>query len=144
MAFVTLEDFSGKGDCIVFSDAYRQYQNLLQLEAMVMVIGKAEQAGDSLRIILNEAHAMETVRQRFTKSVVVTLQLDQSTEQTVTELRKVVERHHGKCKCYVHVTVDRQTKPLHFHSRKFSVEPNDQFISDVEKILGAKSVRIMS
>ncbi len=69
MAFATLQDFSGKGECIIFSDAYRLHQNNLHPEAMIMVVGKAEHAGDALRIIVNEVYPMEQVRQKFTKSI---------------------------------------------------------------------------
>jgi len=42
LAFIGLEDFTGKGECIVFSDPYAKYQPMLQPDAMVMVIGKGE------------------------------------------------------------------------------------------------------
>ena len=142
MAFVTLQDFSGKGDCIVFSDAYRLHQNHLHPEAMIMVIGKAEHAGDSLRIIVNEVYPMEHVRQRFTKSITLSLNLNDVTEQTITRLREVAERHRGKCSCYISVAAGEQAPPVRFKSVKFSIEPTDQFISDIENILGPRSVRI--
>ena len=59
MAFVTIEDFSGKGEGIVFSKVYQQCLSSPVEEAMIMIIGSAEQNGDSLRILVNEIYPME-------------------------------------------------------------------------------------
>jgi DNA polymerase-3 subunit alpha len=54
MAFVELEDFSGKAECIVFSDTYAKYQQLIRPDAMVMVAGKGEVNGENLKLIVSE------------------------------------------------------------------------------------------
>src|SRR6267378_525850 len=141
MAFATLEDFSGKGECIVFSDSYKLYQNLLQPESLVLVIGKAEHNGDVLRLIVNEVYPIEAVREKFTKKVTVSLQ-GEVTEGTIQELRKVAERHQGKYPCFFEVTLADGKKPVRLQSTKFAVGATDEFIGDVEKILGPHSVSI--
>jgi len=144
MAFIKLQDFTGKGECIVFSEAYRQYQNQLHEDAMVLIIGKAEQAGDSLRLMANEVIPMEQVRLKFTKKIILSLKLAGVTEQNIIDLRAVAERHRGSCSCFINVTAEEQERPVRYSVRKFLVEPSDLFISDVEKILGPNSVRISS
>ncbi|OLD78568.1 MAG: hypothetical protein AUI33_03555 [Ignavibacteria bacterium 13_1_40CM_2_61_4] len=141
MAFATLEDFSGKGECIVFSDSYKQYQNLLQPESLVLVIGKAEHNGDVLRLIVNEVYPIEAVREKFTKKVTVSLQ-GEVTENTIQELRRVAERHQGKYPCFFEVKLADGKKPVRLQSTKFAVGATDEFIGDVEKILGPHSVSI--
>jgi DNA polymerase-3 subunit alpha len=142
MAFLTLEDFSGKGECIVFSDAYRQYQNILNLDAMVMVIGTAEQSGDTLRIIVKEVIPLEKVRERFTKNIILSIRADNVQEDTIQLLRKVVEQYKGKYPCYFNLIFEGDGTSQLYQSTKYTVEPSDEFINDVESILGFSTVRI--
>lgn len=141
MAFITLEDFTGKGECIVFSDAFRQHQQLLGPESMVMVIGKAEQNGDSLRIVVNEVHAMEKVRQTFAKRVIMNIRPKDLKESMVTDLRRVVEKHKGKCVCFFNVQDDAGKGGLRLQSTKYSVDITDEFIREAEAVLGPDALR---
>lgn len=142
MAFVTLEDFSGKGECIVFSDAYKQHQDLLQVESLVLAIGKAEQNGDSLRLIVSELYPMEKVRERFTKKVVLAMRADEVHEEEIGRLRTLAERYKGKCPCFFSVQMPNEERPKVLQSTKFVVGLSDEFITEVEKILGPGTVRI--
>ncbi len=141
MAFLTLEDFTGKGECIVFSDAFQKYQLLLGPESMVMVIGKAEQNGDTLRIVVSDVHAMEKVRQIFAKRVIINIRPRELKESTVTDLRKVVEKHKGKCSCFFNVQDDTGKGGLRLQSTKYSVDTSDEFIQEAEQVLGRDALR---
>jgi DNA polymerase-3 subunit alpha len=138
MAFVTIEDFTGKGDCIVFSDPYARYQDLLRVDTMVMVVGKGELNGDSLRILVNEVIPMERVREKFAKSVVLSIHVSDMQEQTVSRLREVMEHHQGNVPCYLNV-LDTGSAQL-FHARRYSIDASDGFVTEVTKMLGPRSV----
>ena len=142
MAFVTLEDFTGKADCIVFSDAFQKFGKILVADSMVMVIGKGETTGDLLKILVNEVLPMENVRERFTKSIALSVNLDSVSEDTVQELRAIMERHRGKCACYITVVGGGLQKKSLYLARNMSVEPSAQFIGLVKQLLGPASVRL--
>ena len=141
MAFMTLEDFTGKGECIIFSDVYKQYQNLLSPDAMIMVSGTAEQSGETLRIIVKEIVAMEQARQRFAKSIVLSINMNRVEEQTVQELRSVAERHRGNYLCRFSVLNGENEEVTQLLSSKIAVDGSDEFISSVEELLGPNSIR---
>jgi DNA polymerase-3 subunit alpha len=142
MAFVTLEDFTGKADCIVFSDAYQKFTKMLVPESMVMVIGKGETTGDLLKILVNEVIPMDQVRERYTKSVTLTVNLDVVNEETVQQLRGIIERHRGKCTCYVNASGGGLGKKIVYLLRNATIDPNPQFIGLVKQLLGPSSVRL--
>ncbi len=139
MAFVAIEDFSGKGECVVFSDAYAKYQQLLVPDAMVMVIGKGEVNGDSLKIILNEAYPMEKVREKFTKSIILSINVQDVQENTIVHLRNVLEQNRGNCPCYLSVKDATSTKI--FQSKKYAVEPSTRFLQEITKMFGPQSIK---
>jgi DNA polymerase III subunit alpha len=140
MAFVTLEDFSGKGECVVFSDPYAKYQQILQPDSMVMVTGRGELNGDLLKIVVNEVTPMERVREKFTKSIVLSINIDDIKEQTITHLRQVMEEYRGNCPCYFSVHDSTSTKM--FRTTRFTVEPNGAFLDEVTRMLGRDNVRV--
>jgi DNA polymerase-3 subunit alpha len=83
MAFVTLEDFTGRGECIVFSDPYKKFEQYLHPDSLIMVMGRGEAGGTSLRILVQEVYPMERVREKFTKSIIVSFRLDDVEENTI-------------------------------------------------------------
>jgi len=139
MAFVGIEDFSGKAECIVFSDPYQRYQSLLRPDAMVMVVGRGELNGETAKILVNEVIPIEKVRERFTRSVVLSLNLGDLTEATISGLKAVMQEHRGTCPCYFHVH-DRQRTRM-YRSTTFTVEPTDTFMEQVTRMLGPQAIQ---
>ncbi|HUI65959.1 MAG TPA: OB-fold nucleic acid binding domain-containing protein, partial [Bacteroidota bacterium] len=139
MAFVGLEDFTGKAECIVFSDPFAKYQGVLQPDAMVMVVGKGEVNGEALKIIVNEVFPMDVVRERFTKSIILSIDVNDVKENTIVRLRKIMEEHKGSCPCYFSVRDTHSTTM--FHTRRFSVDASGGFVEEIRQTLGPNSVR---
>jgi DNA polymerase-3 subunit alpha len=139
MAFIDIEDFTGKAECIVFSDAFTRFQQILAPDAMVMVRGKGEVNGEMLKILVNEVTPMEKVREKYTKSIVLSINVNNVQETTIVELRALMEKSKGNCPCYFNV-VQAGEKKL-YHTKKYTVEPSDTFVGEAERILGPQSVR---
>jgi DNA polymerase-3 subunit alpha len=139
MAFVEMEDFTGKGECIVFSDAYAKYKDFFQPDTMVMVVGKGEVSGDKLKILVNEACPMDKVREKFTKSVMLSINVNDVQENTIVQLRKLLENNRGNCPCYFNVS-DATTRAM-YQAKQLSIEPSARFVEELKKMLGPQSVR---
>jgi DNA polymerase-3 subunit alpha len=142
MAFIGIEDFTGKGECIVFADPYAKYQAMLQPDAMVMVIGKGELTGDLLKIIVNEVYPMDKVREKFTKGIILSIDLNDVQENTIVRLRQVMEEHKGNCPCYFSVRNAHSTTM--FQTRRFSVDASGGFVEEIRQMLGPHSIRFTS
>jgi DNA polymerase III subunit alpha len=141
MAFVGLEDFSGKGECIVFSDPFTKFQHLLQPDAMILVIGKGEINGDQLRIVVNEVFPMEKVREKFARSVILSINVAEVKENTISALRQLLEHHRGNCPCYFNV--QGVPAPAMYAAPRHSVDPSGEFQDEVKRMLGAKNLRFV-
>jgi len=142
MAFVGLEDFAGKAECIVFADTFAKFQHLLQPEAMVMVVGKGETNGDALKILVNEVIPLEKVRERFAKSVILSIDLSTVKETIVGDLRTLMERNKGNCPCFISVT-DTGSRRM-FQTKKYSVDLSGPFVMEARKMLGPDGVRLVA
>ena len=142
MAFVTIEDFTGKADCIVFADAFQKYADLLHDGSIVMMIGKNDGNEEAIKVIVNEIIAIDDVRKKYAKSVIINLNLDSTTEKDVFELVKIIEHNQGKCQCYLNISGSGLVNNSIYLTRKYTVDPNRQFIEAVKKLLGEETVRL--
>ncbi len=142
MAFVQMEDFTGRAELIVFSDAFTKFQQHLQPDSMVMVIGKGEPNGDLLKILVNEVFPLDTVREKFTRSIILSINVNDVKENTIIELRRLLENNKGNCACYFDVVDSDKRKK--YQTRKFLVEPSNQFMEEAKKILGPQGVKLGS
>lgn len=143
MAFIGLEDFSGTGECIVFSDAFKQYGQFLNEDAMVMVVGKGEPSGKNLRVIASEVHPIEKVKEVFGKSVFFTIDAGTNNENVIKDLKKILEKHRGgSASCYFNIVGLPTNVRNTFYSTKYTVHINDEFLEEARALLGTEAVRI--
>jgi DNA polymerase-3 subunit alpha len=142
MAFVTIEDFTGKADCIVFADAFQKYIAILQVGSIVMMTGKNDGNEEAIKVIVNEIIAIEEVRKKFSKGVIINLNLDATSEKDAFELVKLIERHKGSCQCLLNLSGSGLSNNSIYLTRKYTVDPSRQFTDAVKQLLGQYAVRL--
>lgn len=53
-AVFMLEDFTGQGECVVFPKTYEEYKEILRNDMIVSIVGKAEENGNSIKVLVDE------------------------------------------------------------------------------------------
>jgi DNA polymerase III subunit alpha len=53
-AVFMLEDFTGQGECVVFPKTYEEYKEILRSDMIVSIIGKAEENGNAIKVLVDE------------------------------------------------------------------------------------------
>ncbi len=142
MAFVTIEDFTGKADCIVFSDQFQKYAALLHIGSIVMMIGKNDGNEEAIKVIVNEVIGIEEVRKKYTKSILINMNLDATSEKDAFELIKLIERCKGKCQCFFNLSGSGLINNSIYLTRKFTVDPDRKFTDAIKQLLGQQAVRL--
>jgi DNA polymerase III subunit alpha len=142
MAFVTIEDFTGKADCIIFADAYQKYISLLQLGSIVMVTGKNDGNEEAIKVIVNDVISIEEVRKKFSKGVIINLNLDTVSEKDAFELVKLIEHNKGNCQCLLNLSGSGLSNNSIYLTRKYSVNPSRQFTDAVKQLFGQYAVQL--
>jgi len=142
MAFLTIEDFTGKAECIVFSSLYKKKLELLEEEKMILVEGKGEINGDMIKIIADDILPMDAVREKFAKKIFFLLNVDEVTDHALAQLRELMEKNRGNCSCYFNVIGSAFENQQVFISRKYSVNPTTEFIERVQDILGKHAIKL--
>ncbi len=142
MAFITIEDFTGKADCVVFASVFKKCEDLIKPEAMVLVEGNGEVSGDVIKIAAAEIVPMDKVREKFAKRVFLLLNTDEVNNGTMEKLRLVLEKSKGNCQCYFNVIGKEFSAQQVFVSRKFSINPTNEFMDSVRSLLGKHSIKV--
>lgn len=130
MAFVQLEDFTGKGDLIFFSDAFSKYQNILFADSIILVTGGAESNGDSVRIMVREAYPLEEAAARLTKSIAVSIDSSDRSKDLLSSFKEILGNHsRGNCSIFFSVT-NGGSKPKIYRSGAYAVDASRKFVNN--------------
>ncbi len=142
MAFVTLEDFSGSGEVLVFSEPYSMHRELVTIDSLILVHGHISKKEEDNKIIASEIISLTEAREKLVRSVVVTLNSDQVTDENITSLKDVIGTYPGDCDVMIEVSAPDQDLVNVKAGTTFRVRPADELLKTIRSTLGAKGVRI--
>ena len=142
MAFVTLEDFSGSGEVLVFSEPYSMHRELVTIDSLILVHGHISKKEEDNKIIASEIIPLTEAREKLVRSVVVTLNSDQVTDENITSLKDVIGTYPGDCDVMIEVSAPDQDLVNVKAGTSFRVRPADELLKTIRSTLGTKGVRI--
>ncbi len=143
MAFAVIEDFTGKAECLIFADAYERAAPHLAEDALVVMIGKAESSGDSIKLFPTEIYPLDEAIPQLGKSVVISLAESSLTRKLVLDVKRILQRYAGSgtCPCYFYIA-DGDEKPWRLSAKRILVRPDREFLAQLRALLGADHVRV--
>jgi DNA polymerase III subunit alpha len=140
MAIMTLEDLDGSVEVIVFPESYAKFAPTLKADAAIFVCGMANLREDKPKIVADQIIPLADVPKRFTKAVHIRLSAETTEESALARVHEVVRAHKGTVPvlfCFMYPDGKLVFLEAHEH---FAVAPTQQFVVDVEAILGEDSV----
>ncbi len=143
MAFLTLEDFTGKAECLVFADAYERSAPHIVPDRPVVMTGKAEVSGDALRIVAEEITDIGTALPALAQSLIISISTLSATKKQIQDGIEVLERRRGSgnSSCFFYVT-DGNGEAWNLMSRGLRVLVTRELLLELRSIFGASNVRI--
>jgi DNA polymerase III subunit alpha len=143
MAFATIEDFTGKAEALIFADPYEKGKNAIQLDAPVLMTGKAEASGDSIKIIANDIYGIEQAFQALIKSICITFSSDTATKKQIKDTIDILDQYRGtgSCPCFFKVWNGSETS-WDLVARTVNIKPTKELLLGLREIFGEQNVRI--
>jgi DNA polymerase-3 subunit alpha len=140
MAFVTIEDFSGSAEAILFSDPFEKYRTLVYNDSAILARARVSTREDrkaKLRVV--EMVALSQVREKFVTAVHLRLSSVGLEASFVDDLKAALQMHPGHCQ----VVIEVQTP--HFRSVKIRLKdikvlPSKELIAQLKEMLGENMV----
>jgi DNA-directed DNA polymerase III PolC len=144
IAFVTIEDFTGKAECIFWSDAYKKYAPMLAVGEMVWVIGKAEMNGaDGVKIIADDVIPMAQARSRFTNALAVDVLLDEVPPDAPQRTFELFRKNNGDLQCIFRIYDSDRQLAGRWVSRRFTVTASNEVFDGLVEIYGKRNVKLL-
>jgi len=141
MAFITVEDLSGKGECVVFADPYEKFRSYLHVDSLVMIIGKADAGENSFKILVNEVYPLEIIRETFARKVYFHFDLALMNEDVIHQLKSILKDHSGSVQCYLRLNGGSSEANQLYLLPQRMISLSNRVLEEVSRLPGFKGVR---
>ena len=142
-AIVGIEDFTGKAECVFWSDAWRRNASMVTEGSIIFVTGRAEIEGaDKLRIIADEVTPVKDALLKFTKGVAINVILDEVNRETAEQTAQLIAQHQGDVQCMFRLYDSQGALVGRWSARKATVSPSHELLNQLYGIFGRPNVRI--
>ena len=140
MAFFKIEDYTGNIECVMFADAYEKCRSALQLDQIVMAIGRINtRESEAPKIIVDEVIPIEEARNRYTRSLLVSLQAGQTSDELLAALKQIFQEHSGNVPVFIRVQ-EGENKEYILRSKTMKVNPSLALIEQLRSQVGRENV----
>lgn len=139
MVFFKLDDLTGSCECIMFPNVYEECREFIEEESTILVKGKPESSGDSIKLHIDEAMPLSEAKNSLTKNLVLYLDDQEHTGETIDLLKQIFEAHSGNTPVYV--SVKENGGERRFYLNDYKVKLDNGFAEELIKVLGSEYVR---
>jgi len=141
-AIATLEDMSGVLELLVFPEAFRKLEskNLLYPDAALLVKGRLRAEDTGLRLAVEDALPLEQALPSGPARVVVELDVNRMSVETVARLDELFRRKPGRCR--VELKLPAEFGELS-GARDVRVEPDDELMTQLRQLCGDAAVSLV-
>ncbi len=141
MAGVTLEDFTGSGEILLFADVLEQYAPLLCKEAKLVFHTRVScREEEDPKFIAQEIFTLEQAKVQYARSLWLTLNESSPPESTLDALEELFLRHSGDVPVYFRVRQNGQTRVM--ESRRYRLKTSLDVFKRVQDMLGITEVQV--
>ena len=128
MGYITLEDFTGEIEVVVFPSAWEKYRELLRNDAAILLSGRVQANERTVHILAERIALLDDVKQRKENQIAqrghiraLHLYLDEWHEsaEVSRQLAVILKRYHGQIPVFLHMERTRK-----------KITMNEQFAND--------------
>ncbi|MBN1560444.1 DNA polymerase III subunit alpha [candidate division KSB1 bacterium] len=140
MAFFKLDDFTGTIEGLAFADPYETYRALLYVDSMVVISGKISvREGGDPKLIVGEVFSLDQARNKFTRNLVLSMEIDRVSKEMIEEVHSLLEIHQGEIPVYINVKTPNNGAYV-LKSRSLKIKPSMELIEQLRDKIGRQNV----
>jgi DNA polymerase-3 subunit alpha len=133
---VTLEDFDGSGELMLFGDDWLNLNGKFIEGAAVYVTGKMQARfynNDQKELKVSNVELLQTVKERAVDRITISMVADQLDEQIVADLSEIISSHPGKTQLFFQLRDSQGKNHVLLHSKKGGVDVRHTLIDYIER-----------
>lgn len=142
MCFATLEDLSGKIECIVFPRAFAEFEMILNGDDPVLVEGVVNLQENPRKILADKIYRLKEHSENKITGVRINVSLEDLTEMKLGKLRQVLLSYRGSTPMHLILesTEGRARLPL---GDQFLINPTPQMAHQINEVFNKDAVRFI-
>ncbi len=141
-ASAALEDLEGSVNLLVFPEAYRRLNQLLQPEAIVYVKGRLQMEENAQpKVMVSEIAPLESVEPPKPNGVVIRVRLGSGNGSVARQLFEIFSEKSGQVP--VRLELERERDFQAILEPEIRIRPDAEFVARIKKICGRDSVRLV-
>ncbi len=142
MAFVTLEDFSGSVELVVFSSIYSKNSEVIRRDAAVIVDGKVStREEEEPKVIAADVVTLAGAHEKFVERMTISISSVGFEETMLESLRDLLLTHGGRCPVDI-VVKAAAGEDVMISTGGIRVEPSRELLDRLEDIVGESAVAL--
>ncbi|MBP2654408.1 MAG: polymerase alpha subunit [Firmicutes bacterium] len=144
MCFLSLEDFTGSIEVIIFPRIFERTSRFLLPDSAIVVSGRLNVSDDgSAKILADGVSSFEVGTGESCENQVIRLKVtrDQENDEVFAKLKTVFARYQGDSVVYMHLVDSRKVVKI---DREFWMTPLSEAVQELETILGCDAVRVVT
>ncbi|MCL4441039.1 MAG: DNA polymerase III subunit alpha [Firmicutes bacterium] len=134
MAFGMLEDLTGSMEVVFFPRVYKEYHNLIETDAVVLVRGRLSTSGEEVKILAEE---LTPLAQKMIGDLY--LRVDDTTPEILDSIKILLKTYPGDSRVFLYFEKDRKLKSI---SRENWVDLSGALLGEMKKLLGGPNVKV--
>jgi DNA polymerase-3 subunit alpha len=139
MAFVTIEDLSGKIECLVFPKTYAEYFEMLETDEPLVLEGYVKLSEDRRSFFVNKIRLVEDEADARVTAVVVKLDTQKLNEYSLPKLKQILLSYRGSVPAHL-VFESEDGKAKMNLGENYLVNPTPQLAAKINELMNASSV----
>ncbi len=143
MAVFELEDVQGKCEVVMFPKILEQFNELLEVDAIVFVKGTVDCRRENPNIICDELFLMDEATEKLAARIWIELLSLDVTEEKVQRICNLCKSHRGKSPVHVSVQTTGGYRIAAIADKTYSVRADVDFCQKMETVVGRGNVKLM-
>src|SRR5688572_30513532 len=143
-ARLTIEDFSGSAEVLVFPDKWEALSDRIRTDVPMLLKGaysRRDEGGENPAFIIESAEKLAELRSKGEIKVAIEMAKGSYTRDVMADVRVIAEAHPGSAPLEFSWS-DGNGTPARFRSRSLTLAPDGAALSALRNILGESSVRL--
>ncbi len=137
------EDLTGPIECLIFPQAFQQFEAMLQADKLVAISGKISRGGEAEdpKLRVDEVTDIEKAAEKWGQTVRLRLPHERVSEPLLQRLEKLFEDNPGNCYVYFDLEYSGGIRKT-WKIPRFKVRPAPEMISRLSELVGADRVMV--
>jgi len=121
----------------LFGEDFIRFQNYLLVGQFLYLKGKVQtRYGEQWEYKITSIQLLPDLRSKLVKAVTISLDVSKITSETASQIDDLVSSHTGKCDFNVVMISEKEKLNVEMVSRKYRVEPSNEFLDKLAGIHG--------